>query len=306
MIRISRLSPEQWDEAAQLIHRSLRTWYGSNLNRADKFGDDWRAFRAMPEIYESLDPGCAVTAIGDDGGLLGVCFYHPRETHVAVGIVSTAATSGGRGVARAMMEEVLRVADAAGKPVRLVSSAMNLDSFSLYTRLGFVPHTLFQDMILPGGPPSRPPDFSGTVRPGRPEDAPAMADLEFALCGIRREHDWSAFLAAGDAGIWKVRIAEGPSGRMSGFLCSVDHPGSNMIGPGVAEDDSTALALLHAQLSLYPGRTPVFLVPVRAADLVRTLYSWGARNTELHVAQARGPARPPDGICFPTFMPETG
>src|SRR5690606_2732930 len=91
MIRLSRLEPSQWDEAARTIHGSLRDWYARHLNRGDKFGDDWRGFRAMPEIYESLDPGCCVTACdAGDGRLLGVCFYHPRETHVAVGIVSTA------------------------------------------------------------------------------------------------------------------------------------------------------------------------------------------------------------------------
>ena len=52
-------------------------------------------------------------------------------------------------MARAMLEDVFQVADAAGLPVRLVSSLMNLDSFSLYTKMGFVPGTVFQDLQFP-------------------------------------------------------------------------------------------------------------------------------------------------------------
>ena len=48
-----------------------------------------------------------------------------------------------------------------------------------------------------------------------------------------------------------------------------------------------------------------FLVPCAAAALVRTAYSWGARNVELHVAQSTAPASTARGIVFPTFMPET-
>jgi hypothetical protein len=32
----------------------------------------------------------------------------------------------------------------------------------------------------------------------------------------------------------------------------------------------------------------------------------GARNSELHLSQVRGPAQPEKGILIPTFMPETG
>ena len=42
------------------------------------------------------------------------------------------------------------------------------------------------------------------------------------------------------------------------------------------------------------------------AELVRTLYTWGARNCELHLAQIRGPFHRPTGLIVPTFTPETG
>ena len=54
----------------------------------------------------------------------------------------------GQGVARSLLLEVIRVAEDKALPIRLVSSAQNLDSFSLYTRQGFSPIHAFQDMFL--------------------------------------------------------------------------------------------------------------------------------------------------------------
>ena len=54
----------------------------------------------------------------------------------------------GKGLARHLLERIVRLSDEENKPTRLVSSAMNLDSFSLYTRGGFVPRQIFQDMTL--------------------------------------------------------------------------------------------------------------------------------------------------------------
>jgi hypothetical protein len=78
-----------------------------------------------------------------------------------------------------------------------------------------------------------------------------------------------------------------------------------MIGPGVADEEETAVALLWKALDGQRGKTLVFLAPCMAAKLVRTAYSWGARNVELHVAQSTAPLAGTRGIVFPTFMPET-
>src|SRR5260221_5723156 len=48
-----------------------------------------------------------------------------------------------------LLKFITDFADREKKPVRLVSSAMNLDSFSLYTRAGFVPRMAYQDMYIP-------------------------------------------------------------------------------------------------------------------------------------------------------------
>ena len=48
------------------------------------------------------------------------------------------------------------------------------------------------------------------------------------------------------------------------------------------------------------------LVPVGEAELVRTLYGWGARNCEMHLCMVHGECPPLRGVTMPTFMPETG
>lgn len=310
--RTGRLSPDQWDEAAQLIHGSLSAWYAKNLNQPGRFGADWVPFRIFPEVYESLDPGCAVTAVdAGTGALTGICFYHPRPHHISVGIVATCPQSGSRGLAKALLQEVLALADETRKPVRLVSSLMNLDSFSLYTRLGFVPGTVFQDMQFPEGklPPLLPEDGECRIRPAAEADIPALTAFEKSRSGLDRQQDFQ-YLLVSEPLSWPVLVAENSAGQVTGYLASVDRTGTRMLGPGLAADDRTALGLIAAQLHHHAPHNPVFLVPVKCQQLVAALYAAGARNLELHTAQVRdgghGGRPEADGVVIPTFMPESG
>lgn len=305
-MRIRQLLPSDWDVLAELIHRSLSDWYRKNLN-VERFSSDFLPLRAIPELYEALDPGCCVVAEDETSGrLMGSVFYHPRETHWGIGIVNCHPDFGARGIARNLMEHVLGLASAEGKPVRLVSSAMNLDSFSLYTRLGFVPCMTFQDLRLTVPAAGLPPHSSQlNIRAAKLSDTPALADLELRLIGIRREKDYQHFVInAGNC--WHLLVAE-RDGVPVGFLAAVDHPHTRMIGPGVAEDETIAIALLRDMLDRhFRGRSILWLAPVHCAELVRQSYAWGARNVEIHLASVLGFAPPMKGVTFPTFMPESG
>ena len=92
---------------------------------------------------------------------------------------------------------------------------------------------------------------------------------------------------------------------MNGGLASIDHAGARLLGPGVMVEEETAQSLIANQLQTDRGGIPVFLVPATSKGLVQTLYSWGARNCERHVAQCRGEWVEPQGVVMPTFMPET-
>lgn len=190
---------------------------------------------------------------------------------MAVGIVNVAETTAGHGVARRMVEEVIRRAD--GKPVRLVSSAINLDSYSLYTRLGFAPVAIFQDMVFGNGA-----DLSclrvRKVRDAVMEDVPAMVELEQELAGTRREKDFRFFIENSQE-IWHGSVVDGENG-LQGFLFSVDHPASRMLGPGAMRCADTALSLIAAETERFEGGSPLMLVPATERELVRRFYGAGA------------------------------
>lgn len=296
------------DAVASLIHRSTNAWYRAHRG-VDAFACPPDACRIFCDTYDALDPGEGlVVEDADTGEIVGSAFVHPRDTHISLGIVNVAPERFGQGIARRMIDAAVARSERVGKPLRLVSSAMNLDSFSLYTRAGFVPRQLFQDLVLTvpeGGLAGDTPAGVDRVRPGRIGDAPALAEVEARLAGIRRERDIAHFLENRD-GIWSVRVIEDANGAPTGWLAASAHPASRIVGPGVVATEADAAALLWAHLDDQRGHTPLFLVPADAAELVATAYRWGARNVEMHVAQVRGAWTKPSGIVFPTFLPETG
>ena len=301
-MKLLRLQTHQYDDLARLLHSSLDVWHRTRLN-TDRFGSDWRPFRPMVEIYEALDPGCCVVAMDDGGPLLGAAFFHPRETHVGVGIVSVSPTAFGRGVARAMMQEIIRAA--AGMPLRLVSNAMNLDSFSLYTRLGFVPQMLLQSMTMQV-PEEGWPGMGTRVRPATAADVGAIADLEFRLNGIRKEKDYR-FFVDNHADFWRLAVIEKSDGQLAGFLAASVLPAEIMLGQGVAEDEETMRELMFGLMDQsFRGKKVAFILPSKATLLVQQAYAWGGRNREINVLSVLGTAPPVTGVTLATFLPESG
>ena len=301
-LQLRAMERDDWSEVSDLIYVSLNYWCEAN-GRPAVFRGGPGSTRVFCDVYETLDPGhCVVAEHGETGRLAGSCFYRARETHCSLGIMNVHPVYFGTGVGKALLEFVVDFARAEGKPLRLVSSALNLDSFSLYTRAGFVPRTAYQDLLVSvpaDGVPSE-----GRVRDGTVEDAEAIAALELDVAGISRVKDYRYF-AENAEGFWHLSVSEDEDGRIDGFLASCSHPGMPMIGPGVARGEEQAAALLAAELDANAGRTMVFLLPVEYGGLVARAYAWGARNVELHLAQVLGDAAPFRGVTMPTFLPET-
>jgi GNAT superfamily N-acetyltransferase len=300
-------TPADFDAVAELIHVGTNYWYETH-GMGKIFSGSVSAARIFTDVYEELDPGCCLLAVDSNTGrIAGSCFYRVRPTHVSLGIMNAHPAYFGRGAARKLLAEIIAIAEQQNKPVRLVSSALNLDSFSLYNRAGFVPRQLFQDMILPvpeSGLSAPAPDGIAQVRVATPDDVKRIVALEEQIQGIKRPGDWTYFIE-NSSGIWHTVVYEAPGGKINGALSSVGHPGSNLIGPGVATDASVMTPLLWAQLNFHRGTTPVFLLPATETQLVQTAYTWGAKNCELHVSQCHGEWFEPTGVMMPTFMPES-
>jgi GNAT superfamily N-acetyltransferase len=307
-MRVRPMEKADRSEVAELIYVSINYWYQRH-GRPPTFTAGPASTEVFFDVYEALDPGCGVVAEnGRTGRLTGSCFYHPRPQHVSLGILNVHPNYFRQGVARALLESVIDYADTHGHPaLRVTQSALNLDSFSLYNRAGFVPRCAYQDMIL------RVPDsgFEQTlreedhVRSATPEDVPAMAAVEMEIAGITREKDYRHCIENRE-GIWGALVYEGRGGRVEGFMLSVRHAALSMLGPGLARTPEQAAALVAKALDRFRGTSAVFLVPVECERLVRQMYSRGARNCELHFCQVRGAFQPFRGVNMPTFLPETG
>ncbi len=306
-MHLRRMDERDRSEVAELICVSTNTWYQVRGNPA--------VFPAGPEatdiyfgVYEAMDPGCGVVAENPrNGRLMGSCFYHPRPQHVSLGIMNVHPNYFGRGVARALLEFIIEYTENSGyQALRLTQSAMNLDSFSLYTRAGFVPRCAYQDLLIQVPASGLPHKAAGRehVRPATEEDVPAMVALEMEVSGITREKD-CRYAIANEDGIWEVLVFEGARG-IEGWMISVKHAAMNMVGPCVARTPDQAAALVGQALDRFRGGCAVFLVPMECAQFVQQMYSWGARNCELHFCQVRGVFQPFQGVSMPTFLPETG
>lgn len=303
------LNDSDRSEYADLVHSSFNAWYWKK-----GWGMDY--FRCPPEdaavfydIYNDLAPGRSVAAVNTKTGrLMGACFYHPREHHVSLGIMSVHPSYFGRGIGRALVKHIVDFADSGGfNSLRLIGSAINMDSFSLYNRAGFAPVKFYHDMVIqvPAGGAGGAPLLSKRVRNAVTGDAAAMGDIEFEISGIRRLEDY-LYAVENRRGVFQVKVLEGENGGLDGFMISIRHPALNMIGPGVARTQDGASALVHSCLDRYRGEGVLTLIPMDCAGLVRQMYDWKARNVETHLFQVRGEFKPFNGVSIPSFLPETG
>ncbi len=307
---LRKMQADEWDLVARLIHDSTNAWYEGH-GMAKIFAAGPESTRLFCEVYEGLDPGCCFVVVDTTRGeLAGSCFFHPRATHVSLGIMNVHPDYFGRGVARRLLRAITDFADERRLPVRLVSSALNLDSFSLYNRGGFVPEAIYQDMLVDGSSKwadsvSRTATDAMRVRPASMEDLPAMIDLDLRLTGLDRARDLAMFIE-NQLGCWHISVAASAGGELHGFLASIKHPASCLVGPGVADTEDAAICLVAEELCQHVGGQALVLVPCTAPRLAEAIYAWGGRNCELHVAQVRGDSPPARGVVLPTFMPETG
>lgn len=301
---IRSMKTNEWGEVGKLIFASTNTWYEQN-GKKPVFNCSPEDLSFFCEVYEALDPGCCLVA-EIDGKIAASCFYHPRPSHYSLGIMCVHPNFYGRGLAGKILNKIIDLAMKANKPLNLISSAMNLDSYSLYNKAGFIPKDFYQDMIIPV--PESGCQFSdeepGTVRDATFKDIPAMVEVEKEIHGQDHGKDLQ-YIIKDSSGCWHCHIFEN-EGEIQGFLCSVKHASTNIIGLGAVRSASSTLPLIKSHLKYFKGQSPLIIVPAREKLIVQELLKMKARNVELHVTQSisKDPLQPVKGIVIPTFMPE--
>ena len=297
-------------EHADLLYSSFNNWYWKHGWGKDYFGCGPQETSIFYEIYNDLTPGCSIAAFDDKTGrMLGSCFYHPREHHVSLGIMSVHPNYSGRGVGKQLVNYILDYTKENNyKSCRLVSSAINMDSFSLYNRAGFVPRVTYHDMVInvpKDGLGDAPFKGEEKIREAVISDIENMGDLEMEISGIRREIDYR-YAIENPRGALHASIYENDQNKIEGFMISVKHPALNMLGPCVARTEEVAIALIKKEIERFRGTWVLFSIPMDKRKMVEQMYSWDAINVETHLKEVWGEFPGFNGISMPSFLPETG
>lgn len=189
--------------------------------------DDWRdALR--------LGRGLAVLV---DGQLSATALWWPwGEHHATCGMIIVSAQLQGHGIGRALMGALLN--QAGDRTVLLNSTVAGM---RLYEQYGFLPFGRVHQhqALLTRAPP--PPSADACVRWMRPDDAPALVDLDREASGMKRRRLLDALFAAG-----RVAVVA-PDDRPSGYACVRRWGRGVVIGPvvaGVARDAQALIAML--------------------------------------------------------------
>ena len=181
----------------------------------------------------------------------------------------------GQGIAGSLLKRIIGIAEDQSLPVRLVSSAQNLDSFSLYSRQGFAPTQAFQDMYLEVPKEGLDIELFSKLRVANAhmEDVEDMADWRKIFVESKGKKI-SSILSKTKRYLENRTLQErSRSITWISFICGSSS--LRMIGPGVASE-KVAVSMLADQLENFRGKTPVFLLPVTAKLAVQSAYSWGA------------------------------
>jgi len=216
---------------------------------------------------------------------------------------------GGRGIGRQLVNHIIDYTKKHDfKSCRLVSSAINMDSFSLYNRSGFIPRVTYHDMVI-NVPESGLGDASvkgeDNIREASLADIEKMGELEMEISGIKREIDYR-YAIENPRKVLHALIYENNQNGIDGFMISVKHPALNMLGPCVARNEEIAIALIRKEIERFKGTWVLFSIPMDKRKMVEQMYAWKAINVETHLKEVWGEFPGFNGISMPSFLPETG
>jgi len=250
----------------------------------------------MSRYYLSQDPeGCLVAE--RDGSICGSVFGRRRGDHVSVGPVSVDPACQAIGVGRRMMQALFDLyPDAAS--FRLTQAAFNKESFSLYSKTGFIAAEPLLRLERPPAPVT-PEEDEPHVRVVTAENAPLVADLDRRLTGTERERELPTHFGMG-----RVYVYGGDTG-IQGYLATMPTPGPTFLGPAVAHSEAQLGALIRAALRAAGSRPSGLHLPARFASTIDECYRLGFRLFSLETFMVRGQWQTPEAFFLHSVFPET-
>ena len=226
----------------------------------------------------------------EDGRPVACNFGDERDEVIGVGPVAVALDRQGQGLGRRVMEALLERAEGGGfTSVRLIQAAYNMQSFSLYHKLGFEVKDMLA--ILRGRPPED-EALSVQVRDYSPADLDACDALHRHVLGVGRRNDIE-FIAS-----FAPPVVAERDGQVVGYLTRF--PGEEVyVTHGVARDERALRDLMIGTARAVPGDLRLSL-PASQAETLRWAMGHGFRLTELGSYMVRGDYQPPLGAWVPS------
>jgi hypothetical protein len=180
--------------------------------------------------FVTTAPACRPLVAVADGEIVGTGVGTVNGPVGWVGTIFVTPGRRGHGLGMALTQAIVDALEAAGcRTLVLVATAQGR---TLYERLGFELQTTYRTLEAPGLSDAAPAD--GRIRPFRPDDLAAMANLDRAATGEDRRHLLEAFATEESA-----RCLVRPDGALGGFVVRAPWGGGATVVPDA--DDATAI-----------------------------------------------------------------
>ena len=256
--KIRRATREDVEVCGEICYRAF-----CELADHHKFPHEFPDLEAAHGVVRSMvsDPGHYGIVAELDGRTAGSNFMDERTTIAGIGPISVDPDVQNSGAGRAMMQHMLdRVAANRMPGVRLVQTAYNNRSLSLYAKLGFEIREPLSVMI---GSPIKESIPGYTVRAATDADLDACNRLCVSVHGHDRAGELRDTIKEGTAAVVEHL------GRVTGYASAIGYAGH-----AVGESNEELKALISAAPE-FLGCGP--LIPSRNGELLRWCYGKGLR-----------------------------
>jgi len=222
-----------------------------------------------------------------DGQTVGSNFLALMDPVAGLGPITIDRSCQGRGVGRALMEDVIAFARRNNiEQVRLFQDSFNVISLSLYASLGF---DVKEAAAFMQAEPAAEADES--VRPIVETDLPAIEELSKRIYKSSRRNEVAAAAPYGFEAFLREQ-----QGRVTAYLI----PG--IFGHGVAETEEDALALIGEAARRLPPPHARFFCPLSQASFFRQALKAGCQVIKVMNYMAMGRYEPPANVWMPSVL----
>jgi predicted N-acetyltransferase YhbS len=231
-----------------------------------------------------------------NGSVVGSGFVNVRGDKAGIGPVTVEPGAQGSGAGRAIMYRLLEESRHCSS-IRLTQDAFNNVSFSLYSKLGFVPRDVVCALVAQD-PRPQPVANAGKVRFMTAADVDEVAALDTRVTGLARRCDLELLL-----GLSQHVVCE-RADRIVGYLCRLAFGDVNYLGPAAAEQPDDLKGLLCHVAQMPGARAARISLHASQPEVVRYAMESGYAVASLSTYMVRGDWQPPKGVCAIAQFPD--